>query len=376
MRIAVSAVMDSAKSGAWHVLKNIILELKEIDKNNEYIIYTERMFDDDFGKMPDNWKIVRTSITASRPILNILWHIFVLPFYLVKEKVNVLWLPWTSAAFLLKTKPTVLSILDLTEYRLNNHYSKSRMIYRKAILPISSRLASRIIAISEFTKSDIVRFLRTDPEKVDVLYCAPSAQFKVLDESNCRGFLKDKFGISQPFILYVGQIHHPNKNLVGLLHAFSRIKPSLNKPYKLVFVGKEHLSSKIVYETVSELDLTQDVVFTGYVPTEDLPVFYNAAEIFVYPSLYEGFGIPVTEAMTCGCPVITSNRSSLPEVSGDAGRLVDPDDVDEIAETMLKVLMDSAQRKQMIEKGLEQVKRFSWKDSAEKTVEIFESISQ
>lgn len=376
MRIAVSTVMDSAKSGAWHVLKNIILELKKIDDKNEYVIYTEKTFDSEFGEMPDNWRIVRTSVTASHPIVNILWHIFVLPFRLVKEKIDVLWLPWTSAALLLKTKPAVLSILDLTEYRLKNHYSKSRMIYRKVILPISSKLADKVVTISEYVKNDIVNFLAISPEKVDVLYCAPGAQCKVLDKLNCKNYLKDNFGICQPFILYVGQIQHPNKNIVALLHAFNRIKSDLNMLYKLVLVGKEHLSSQIVYKTVDEQSLTGDVLFTGYVKSEDLPIFYNAASLFVYPSLYEGFGIPVVEAMACGCPVIASDASSLPEVAGDAGMLIDPNDIDGIAKTIKEVLSNSTKREEMIQKGFKQIRKFSWEDSARKVLEIFQELKK
>ena len=376
MRIAVNAIMDSAKSGAWHVLKNIIFELKEIDIENEYILYVEKSYDGDLGVLPENFRIIRTRVSSKSPLLRIIWDAFILPLRLIKNKVDVLYLPSHSAALLIKVKPVVLTIHDLTEYQLKQHYSKSRMLYRKLMLPISTRLADRIITVSEYTKNEIIRILKVDEQKISILHNAANGRFKTVNHGTCKKVLENKHKITFPFLLYIGQIQHPNKNLVGLLHAFARIKPSFDKPYKLVFVGKEHLSSEIVYKTAGELNLTKDVVFTGYVPTEDLPFFYNAAEVFVYPSLYEGFGIPVVEAMACGCPVITSNRSSLPEVSGDAGLLVDPDDVDEIAEAMLKVLTDSAKREQMIEKGFEQIKKFSWKDSAKKTIDIFESISK
>ena len=374
MRIAISTVLDSAKSGVWHVVKNIIEQLKEIDKRNEYLIYTEKNYKDDFGKMPNNFHILRTSISASQPILNILWHSFILPLQLVKDRINVLHLPWHSAALLIKIRPVVLTIHDLTEYRLSTHYSRSRRLYRKIMLPISSRLADRIIAVSEYTKSDIVRFLRVSSSKIDVVSNAPSSRFKPLSVTEYKSVLKNKYGIAEPFILYVGQIQHPNKNLVRLLRAFCKIGSDFGVHHKLVLCGKKHPSADIVYRTVNELHLKKDVIFTGYVPDEDLPYFYNNADLFVYPSLFEGFGIPPLEALSCGTPVIASNTSSLPEVIGNAGILVNPYDVDEIASSMIKVLRDETLQDKMRQKGLKQAEKFSWRKTAIMTLEAYKKV--
>lgn len=372
MKIAISTVMDSAKSGAWQVIKNILLELKNIDKENEYIIFVEKTYSDDFGKLPKNFKVVRTSITAKQPILNILWHSFILPFLLIKYKADVLHLPWHSAALLIKTKPTIITIHDLTEYRLATHYSKSRMIYRKLMIPISARLADMIIAVSEYTKQDIVKYLKVNPKKVKVVYNAPKSIYKPVDRRKAQSYLADKYNIGSPFILYVGQIQHPNKNLIPLLHAFKSISDRFPM-HKLVLVGKKHHTGEPVYKTVTDLNLSDKIVFTGYVPDEDLPYFYNSAEVFVYPSLFEGFGIPVVEAMACGCPVITSNTGALPEIAGDAATLVDPSNAFAIGMAIRNILNKPEKREELCRRTVERAKNFSWRKSTEQITEIYQS---
>lgn len=371
MRIAISTVMDSAKSGAWQVIKNIILELKNIDQTNQYLIFVEKTYTEDFGKLPDNFKIVRAPITAKQPILNILWHGFVLPFLIIKFKVDLLHLPWHSVAFFIKTKPTILTIHDITEYRLPNHYSKFRVLYRKIMLPVSSRLADKIIAVSEYTKNDVNKFLKVPKDKIDVVYNASNKRYVLLDKLKSKEYIFSKYGIDGDFILYVGQIQHPNKNLIPLLQAYNNMKSAGKLKHKLVLVGKKHHTGNIVYETVKELNLDKDVKFTGYVPDDDLPYFYNSADLFIYPSLFEGFGIPVIEAMSCGCPVITSNTSSLPEVAGDAGILINTNDVAEITKSMA-ILNNPTKKDEMIKKGFERIKMFSWKNSAIKLLNIYE----
>jgi len=373
MRIAISLVMDTAKSGTWQVMNNIINVLKKIDKKNEYILYVENTYNNDLGSLPNNFHIVRTSINANLPLLNILWHTFILPVRIMKDKVDILHFPLHSLSLLFKVKPTILTIHDLTEYRLKNYYSKSRILYRKAMLPISSKLADRIIAVSEYTKEEIIRIFKIRPQKILVIYNAANSRYKPINKAQCKEFLRKKYKIDSPFILYVGQIQHPNKNIVRLLHAFSKIKSDFRVKNKLVLVGKSHPSANIVYQTVDELHLNKDLFFTGYIPDEDLPYFYNAASLFVYPSLYEGFGIPVTEAMACGCPVIASDTSSLPEVAGDAGILIDPKNIDEIAKAIIEVLNNSIKREKMVQKGFKQIKKFSWEDSAKKYIEMYES---
>jgi glycosyltransferase involved in cell wall biosynthesis len=373
--------MDVAKSGAWQVTRNIILNLKEQDKLNEYVIYTEKTYADDFGPLPHNFRTVRSSITARQPFLNILWHAFILPFLLIRDRADVLYLPWHAAALVIKTRPVVLTIHDLTEYKLPRHYSRLRMLYRKLMIPLSSRLADRIVAVSHYTKADIVKFLHVPAAKVEVVYNAVTdGHFDQVNEAPSAdpgrdmAALRSKYGIESPYLLYVGQIQHPNKNLLQLVRAFNVLKAECRLPHRLVIAGKAHISAGPIFQEVLDLGLKGDVVFPGYIPDADLPGLYRSADVFIYMSLFEGFGIPPLEAMYHGCPVITSNTTSLPEVVGDAGVLVDPSDLRVLVNAVKKVLNDPERRADMVRKGKLRAASFSWKDSAAKMRAIFESL--
>ena len=183
-----------------------------------------------------------------------------------------------------------------------------------------------------------------------------------------------KYSITGSFILFVGNIS-PRKNILALLQAFNKLKKRGIK-HKLVIAGKKDQRYEQVLKTLNELNLGGEVIFTGYVPEEDLPKLYNAADLFVYPSLYEGFGLPILEAMACGTPVVASNVSSLPEVAGDAGLLVNPQDVDALTNAMYKVLTDDKLKESLIDKGLERAKFFSWEKTARETLEVYKEVAE
>ena len=233
--------------------------------------------------------------------------------------------------------------------------------------------ASKIITVSNYTKKDITKFLKISEEKVDVTYLGVDHEnFKPL--KNCS-----ERPIKEPYILYVGS-EQPRKNLTMLFKVFHLLKKDLRfKDLKLVKVG---LSSsrgdpafrKKTLETIRELGLIRDVIFAGYVSNKDLAILYSHAECFVLLSLYEGFGLPVLEAMACGCPVIASNVTSLPEIAGNASILVNPLDAGEIVKAIKMVILDETLRKELIKKGLERVKAFSWEKCAKETLKTYKEI--
>jgi glycosyltransferase involved in cell wall biosynthesis len=212
------------------------------------------------------------------------------------------------------------------------------------------------------------------PEKVEVVYLGICENFRPLPEGEVEAFRK-KRGLPERFILFVGTIE-PRKNLTRLIEAFSLLSPLSPLPFPfsplpLVIVGAKGWLYEEVFAKVEELGLEREVIFPGYIPWGELPLWYNAATIFVYPSLYEGFGLPPLEAMACGTPVIASNASSLPEVVGDAGILVSPGDVDGLAEAMKLLLSDETLREDLSRRGLRRAKGFSWEKTAEKTVQVY-----
>jgi len=226
--------------------------------------------------------------------------------------------------------------------------------------------ASRIIAVSQNTRDDLIKYLKIPDGKISVIYNGVNHNiFKLYNTK-----LLDK-----PYILYVGA-ERPRKNLERLFEAFAELKTGFPE-LRLVKVGPSGRSQRFRRDTMrklASLGITQEVIFVNHVSELDLAYYYSSAALLAYPSLYEGFGLPPLEAMACGCPVVTSNNSSLPEVVGEAGIMVDPHNTDSLTQAMRQVLTDSELRDNMIRKGLEQSKRFSWEKTAEQTLEVYEKV--
>jgi glycosyltransferase involved in cell wall biosynthesis len=237
-------------------------------------------------------------------------------------------------------------------------------------VPNSVRRADHVIAVSEATRQDLIELYQTPPEKITTLHHGVTAQFKPVEESNYLSTVRDKYGLDErPFILSVGTIQ-PRKNYKRLVQAFAQI----DKSFSLVIIGSKGWYYDEIFAEVAKHGLEKRVCFPGFVADADLPALYSAASLFVYPSLYEGFGLPVLEAMACGTPVIASNQSSLPEVVGEAGLLVDPYDVAALATAMSQVLSDTNLQKQLAKAGQEQAKKFTWEGMATKLLELYQQI--
>jgi len=230
--------------------------------------------------------------------------------------------------------------------------------------------AKRIIAISQTTKNDLMHYLNIPSERISVVYLG--VDHKLFRPVSHRIY-------DYPYILFVGS-EQPRKNFTGLLEAFRQLKTEPRfKDLKLVKVGRaggqEANFRRPAMEVIETLGLADEVIFTDFVPEADLPIYYSGADVFVLPSLYEGFGFPVLEAMACGCPVVTSNTTSLPEVVGEAGIMVNPYDADSLAQAIRQVLTDSELRDNMARKGLEQAKKFSWEKTAKQTLAVYNKVA-
>lgn len=239
----------------------------------------------------------------------------------------------------------------------------------------SAAQAKRIIADSENTKRDIVKFLDIDPEKISVIYPAAGEHFKPIDDHGLINTIKRRYGINGEYIGFFATLE-PRKNVVVLVQAYSQLKKRTGGlRQKLVLAGSAGWENDDVFAEIKSLGLTDDIIITDYVPDEDLPMLMSGAEVMVYPSLYEGFGLPPLEAMACGTPVITSNNSSLPEVIGDAGIMVDPEDVEGLAGAIESVLSDQGLRDEMRRKGLARAKQFSWEQAARETLKVYKDVA-
>jgi glycosyltransferase involved in cell wall biosynthesis len=246
-------------------------------------------------------------------------------------------------------------------------------IRMRKLVPWSARRADHVITVSEFSANDLVSLYGVPRSKITVVYQSPSSVFKPRDKGTAKTQLERRYGIACPFILYVGRLQ-ARKNLVRVVEAFACLRKQ-HPDLKLVLVGKADLGHQQLVARVGELKLRDSVIFPGYVPSDDLPLFYNVAEIFIFPSIFEGFGLPVMESMASGVPTITSNGACLAEVAGNGALLVDPLSVDSIAEAMKRVLEDASLRRELIERGLQRSACFSTARFTAKILDVYKSLS-
>jgi glycosyltransferase involved in cell wall biosynthesis len=267
----------------------------------------------------------------------------------------------------------IATIHDLIPYIMPETVGKGYLLKFLKEVPRVIQECDALITVSEWSKKDILKFLPIDSNKIFVTPLAADDKYKPLDKEKCKSLLAERYDINNPFILYIGGFS-ARKNVKLLITAFSKIYKKLDKAYDLVIVGATRDQGLYLSEFANNLELASRIKFTGFAPEEHLPVLYNACDVFVYPSLYEGFGLPPLEAMNCGTPVITSNLTSIPEVVGDAGILINPYEENELIDALLKVLGDSTLREEYSQKGLERAKNFSWAKTAKQTLEIYKKM--
>lgn len=230
-----------------------------------------------------------------------------------------------------------------------------------------------IITVSEFSKDDIAKEFNFPKDKIFVTYLGAEDIYKPLDKKSCKYFLKNKYNIDKNFLLYVGG-YSPRKNIIGILEAFSLLDPKLRENLSVVITGKKGISYSIYMKRAEDLGIKNSVIFTDFIPLDHLPLFYNACEFLVYPSFYEGFGLPPLEAMACGTPVIASNVTSIPEICSGSALLVDPYNVDELSLSMSELLSDNKLRDSMIKYGLNNCLKYSWANTAKDTIAAYGNI--
>ncbi len=314
-----------------------------------------------------------TRFPAQKPLPRILWEQTALAAATFRDGLDLLH-AMAFARPLISNCPVVLTIYDMSFERMPERFPAFQRIYLRAMTRWSARHAARVIVISQSTRDDVVRFCGVPAERVTVVYCGADPQFQPAPRAAVEAFRAQK-GLPPRFILYLGTLE-PRKNVPALVRAYAQMRSrnGAGDAPKLVIAGAKGWGYDAVFAAVEQSGLRADVIFPGYVPHEELPLWYNAAELFVYPSLFEGFGLPVLEAMACGTPAITSNVSSLPEVAGDAALTVAPDDPRALGEAMSGVLHEPARREAMRARGLRQAARFTWPAAAAQTARVYDEV--
>jgi len=342
-----------------------------VDSENEYRLLVAGR-GGDTGEWPANFHL--RSIPLSDRVMAILWHRLRLPLPVEAFTGQVdlfhspdFTLPPTRAR-------AVLTVHDLSFIRVPECAAPTLRAYLGKVVPRSVRRAHLILADSQNTKDDLVNLLGLAPEKVEVLYPGVEEHFRPVDDPALLEGVRRRYGLPPRFVLSLGTLE-PRKNFPRLIEAFWLLVRSspLASSLGLVIAGGKGWLYEDIFATVERLGLEEKALFTGFVAEGDLPALYSAADLFVYPSLYEGFGLPPLEAMACGTPVVASRSSSLPEVLGEAAILVDPTDTEALAAAMMQVLEDEPLREEMRQKGLRQARKFSWSGTARRLLELYRS---
>ncbi len=343
--------MSQPVSGVQRFAREVIGELAKIEKSGFKFIIA----------LPgDNVTIPLQDIESynDNSILpTSLWQQLRLPILMKKLKADLLWSPCNIGPIF--TGNHVISIHDTTPFAGPEWFSFPFRTYYRFIFPLLGQRAIRVITPSTFSKQDIVRYGIAQEGNIKVIYGGVSSKFTHQEPSP----------YDHPYILTVGSIN-PRKNISNLITSWGRIPANVKDGRRLVIAGGE----ENCYASENFGDIPDDITFTGYIPDEDLPSLYSGADAFIFPSLYEGFGLPPLEAMASGCPVITSNLSSMPEVCGDAAYYIDPESTESITDGIIKVLTDRDLREGLIRKGLERAKLLTWERSAEEHIKVFEGI--
>ena len=373
MRIGITTFgADGNRSGIGQYIINLLAGLAEVGPRESCEVLAHRSERDVFAGPGTPFAVRTVSDRVRQPLLNVAWHQVALPAWCARRKYDVLFLPAANRRVPFKVPcPTVGTVHDFSALHVAGKYDAARTAYITRVLPRLVRGLTRVVTVSESSKHDIVRYAGVPEERVHVIHSAADARaFVPGDREASRRRMAAAHGIDGPYVLYVARIEHPGKNHVRLIEAFERAKSAASLPHKLVLAGSDWSGADEVHRAARASRVVRDIVFTGYVPGADLPDLYRGADLAVCPSLYEGFGMPVLEAMACGTAVACSNVSSLPEVAGDAAALFDPFDVDEMANTMRRILAAPAQRASLEARGLARNRLFSWRTSAARTLEV------
>lgn len=343
----------------YHLLRN----LGQIDSGYRYSVFLgDRRFVD------ERLRLHYSRWPTHRPVVRILWEQLVQPMALHQGEVDLLH-AMAFAGPLVTPCPFVVTIYDLSFYHYPEAFRPWNRWYLSIFTALSARRARRVIAISESTKRDVVKMLGVSPDRVDVAYCGVDEIFRPLPAAEIAHFRGER-ALPDRFILFLGTLE-PRKNVQKLIQAYGQWRAAEPDVPKLVVAGGKGWYYDQIFAEVERLGLTGDVIFPGYVMQQELPWWYNAADLFVYPSRFEGFGLPVLEAMACGTPVVTTNVASLPEVAGDAALLVSPDDETQLVEAMRRALSEVSLRQEMVTKGLAQAADFTWARTARQTLDTY-----
>ena len=364
---------DYRNAGISRYIGSIASRLPDVPGDERYLLYTNEGLRRWPGVEGPRLRIMPSLFPTTAPIARILWEQLVLPALAMKNGLDLLHCPLNVQPVTVAC-PVVLTIHDLTFIHYPDRFSVVKRRYLATLTRYSARRARRILADSAATRDDVVQAFGIPADRVDVVYPAYDSDFRPYDLGDAQDAaalteFRRRHGLAERVIFYQGTLE-PRKNVDRLVHAYARLVER-GLPHQLVLAGGKGWQYEAIFAAIEQHGLQRRVLLPGYVPREEQPLWYNSAELFVYPSQYEGFGLPPLEAMACGVPVVTSNASSLPEVVGSAGTTVNVDNVEALAEAMVAVLLDPYKAQAMREAGLQRAATFTWEAAADACVRAY-----
>jgi len=371
MRIGIDATSIPLKRvGTGNYIFNLVNALAEIDNHNTYFIFVNSRSLGSWEINKENFHVIRINFFGQTS-LRLLWEQTGLPLQIRKLKIDVLHSPHYTMP-IAKPCKSVVTFCDMTFQLFPEKHELAKRIIFPKMMRLSSHYAEKLIAISESTRQDVIRLLKVSPDKIISIPLAATSDYRVIQANQVKDVCDRYNLIPHKYIYYVGTLE-PRKNVPLLIEAYSKL-PSEFHNIPLVIAGKKGWLYEKIFEIVKILNLEERVHFLGYVPDEDLIALYNGTRVCVYPSLYEGFGLPVLESMQCGAPVITTNVSSMPEVAGNAALLVTPNDPEGLSKALWRVLTDDKLANDLSTLGLARSSNFSWIKCAKETLQVYESL--
>jgi glycosyltransferase involved in cell wall biosynthesis len=377
MKIGLStSVIQRGQTGIAQYVFALVREFSTRAAEHQFVLF---VLEDDlplFAPAAGNIQLVTVPERFRPPVKNVLWHQTELPKLARQLGLDVLHVPSYRRMLWPRPCPLVATIHDLAPFEVNGKYDAPRMFYGRVIAKHLARRQDHIITVSHKTARDIERYFGINQGRVTVIHNGVDRdQFFPAPAADAKRLVSERLSLAQPFFLYVARLEHPAKNHVRLVEAFTQFKAQTGSNWQLVFGGSDWHGAAAIHRAIRGSPFAKDIRCLGFVAQADLPNLYRAADVFIYPSLFEGFGMPPLEAMACGCPVISSRRGSLAEVLGNSARIVDPENVLSLKCEMARLAVDPALREQLRRSGLAHAKLFDWRNTAAATLCVFSKMA-
>jgi|GEM_PF-706112 len=377
MRVALSvSVVQRGKSGVATYVFGLLQGFAKMDSPPEVHLFgleEDRELFDAWSEFCEWHPIAEVYRPAVR---NILWHQVIFPGLLKKLSPDLLHIPSYRRILAVCPCPQMVTIHDMP-FHLGNKYDPMRMFYGRVVVPQLALRADRILTVSYATASDVERFCEINRNNIQVVWNGIRHDLFVPPAKSQSRLMETKLGVTAPYFIYLARLEHPAKNHVRLIEAFEIFtQNNQDREYHLVFGGADWHGAEVIHERVSRSPLQKNIHSLGFVAQDELPLWYGQAEALVYPSLFEGFGLPPIEAMATGCPVVSSDRGSLKEVIGDAALVVDPYDLNGMAAALTEVSQwETDRREKIISEGILHAAQFSWERCALQTVSLYQNLN-